>query len=742
MKKEERVEEHYSFCRICESLCGLKITTEADRILAIEPDREHVATDGFSCVKGLYQHEMYSSPDRLEKPLKRLEDGTYEEISWDQAVREIGQKVKSLRQQDGPDSIGMYVGTAAGFSVLHPVFAQGFMTGIGSKSMYSSSTQDCSNKFAVSRLMYGFPFTLPFPDLENTQCLIIVGANPVISKWSFLQVPNPVKKLKQLERRGGKLYIVDPRRTETAGIAGKHLYIRPGTDVFFYLSFLNLLVKKGGIDQEKASKYYTGVDELIGLTESWTPEKTAKVTGIAAETLDELVTAFIDSEKSALYCSTGVNMGGNGTLAFWLQEAINALSGNLDRKGGTLIGKGVMDFPKFGAKNGTLMRNDRSRIGDFGSVNDGFPGGLLADEILTPGQGQVKALFVTGGNPLITMANSERLKKAFESLELLVTLDIYQNETGSVADYVLPATDPFQRPDLPFIFPLMLGLQEQPYLQATEAILPPRGEQRDEASIYLDLCQASGVNLFGSVAGQKFFELIRSYHTKKRKLKYPSLPQRSILNGLLLLTRQKSFKSLLKYPHGKLRGRHEENSFLDSRILTDDKKVHLAPARLIEYSAKLEADFVREEEMADHFKLITKRAVTTHNSWTHNIGRMTEKGRETNYAYLHPDDMADLGLNAGDLIDVKSATAAIRIGVQPLDTLMRKVVAVPHGWGHQNARGLNHANKLKGVNVNILAAGGPEAREKISGMAHLTGIPGQLEKSQESLQPTWSGISA
>lgn len=734
-----KVEEHYSFCRICESLCGLKISTENNRIIGIEPDKDHVATDGFSCVKGLYQHEMYASPDRLKQPLKKQTDGSYVAIGWDQALAEIGDKVKKLRKEDGADSIAMYVGTAAGFSVLHPVFAQGFMTGIGSKSMYSSSTQDCSNKFAVSRLMYGFPFTLPFPDLENTNCLIIVGANPVISKWSFLQVPNPAKKLKNLEKRGGKLFIIDPRKTETANIAGEHIFIRPGTDVFFYLGFLHLLLEKEGMDEGKIKEYYSGMEEVTALAESWTPEKTTKVTGISAETMDELVSAYLLADKAALYCSTGVNMGGNGTLAFWLQEVINAVSGNLDRKGGTLVGHGVMDFPKFGAKNGTLMRSDRSRIGNFGSVNDGFPGGLLADEILTPGKGQVKAMFVTGGNPLITMANSERLKQAFESLELLVTLDIYQNETGSVADYVLPATDPFQRPDLPFIFPLMLGLQEKPYLQATEAVLKPRGEQRDEASIYLDLCKASGINLFGSRIAQKFFEFIQGYHTRKKKLKYLTLPQRAILNGLLRLTRQRSFKYLLKFPHGKLRSGHKEESFLENRILTKNKKVHLAPKELVELAAKLPEDYEKEIGSADKFKLITKRAVTTHNSWTHNIERMSDKGRNTNYAYLNPEDMQELGIESGQTVEITSATATVRLGVQPLDTIMPKVVAVPHGWGHQHAIGLNHANKLGGVNVNILAADGPEAIDKVSGMVHLTGIPVTIQKATAKPEPTWSG---
>ena len=736
----QELKTHHTFCRICESLCGLEVQTKDNKVVAIKPNADHVATEGFSCVKGLYQHEMYQSPDRLKYPLKRQSDGSYARISWDEAIQEIGDKVKQLRKEEGPDSIGMYVGTAAGFSVLHPVFAQGFMTGLGSKSMYSSSTQDCSNKFAVSKLMYGFPFTLPFPDLDNTKCLIIVGANPVVSKWSFLQVPNPSKKLKNLEKRGAKLYIVDPRKTETASIAGSHVFIRPGTDVFFYLSFLHELISQGGVDEAFCKNYTTGLDEIKELVKEWTPEKSALVTGIEANMLREMVAYYSQADGAALYCSTGVNMGGNGSLAFWLQEVINAISGNLDRKGGTLIGKGVMDFIKFGVKNGILMRQDKSRVGGMTSVNDAFPGGLMADEILTPGKGQLKALFVTGGNPLITVPNSEKLRKAYKKLELLVTLDIYQNETSSEAHYVLPCTDPLQRPDLPFIFPLMLGLQQKPYMQATKAVVKPEGEQRDEGSIYLALAKASGAPLFGSKLGQGFFEFIQGYHTRKNKSQFPTLPQESILNGLLRLTRQASFSNHLKHKNGILKADHKVDDFLKNRVMTADKKVHLAPNALCDLSAKLAADFELEKENARRFKLITKRAVTTHNSWTHNIERMTSKGRSTNYAYLHPMDMDELGLQEMDLIDVKSETASIRIAVKPLDTLMPKTMAVPHGWGHQHAKGLSHANKTAGVNVNILAADGPEKLDKVSGMAHLTGIIVDIKPALGALQATWSGI--
>ena len=737
---QEAIKTHHTFCRICESLCGLEVQTQNNRVIAIKPNEDHVATDGFSCVKGLYQHEMYQSPDRLKYPLKRQEDGSYARVSWPQAIKEIGDKVKQLHKDEGADAIGMYVGTAAGFSVLHPVFAQGFMTGLGSKSMYSSSTQDCSNKFAVSKLVYGFPFTLPFPDLDQTNCLIIVGANPIVSKWSFLQVPNPSKKLKNLERRGGKLYIIDPRKTETARVAGNHFFIRPSTDVFFYLSFLHELINQNGVDKQFVQDHTIGMDSVKDLVKDWSPEKTEEVTHIQASDLKAMVRDYIQADGAALYCSTGVNMGGNGSLAFWLQEVINAVSGNLDRKGGTLVGKGVMDFIKFGVKNGILMRTDKSRVGGMTSVNDAFPGGLLADEILTPGEGQLKALFVTGGNPLITMPNSEKLKTAFQKLELLVTLDIYQNETSSEAHYVLPCTDPLQRPDLPFIFPLMLGLQQKPYMQATKAVLDPVGEQRDESSIYLDLARACGMPLFGSKIAQSFFTGIQQYHTRKNKKDFPTLPQEALLNGLLRLTRQSSFKKIQKHKNGILNKEHDPGSFIPERVMTPGKKVCLAPEPLLEQSQELEIHFENEKVNSHRFKLITKRAVTTHNSWTHNIERMTSKGRATNYAYLHPNDMEDLNLKEMDLIDVCSETASIRIAVKSLSTLMPKTIAVPHGWGHQHAKGLNHANKTAGVNVNILAADGPERLDKISGMAHLTGILVDVKAAEGTLQATWSGI--
>ncbi len=735
-----------TFCRICESLCGLEVTVERqadgrERVASVRPNADHVATGGFACLKGLHQHELYDSPDRLEFPEKRVGD-RWERISWDQALSEIGAKLGQLRRERGPDSIGMYVGTAAGFSMLHPIFAQGFMQGLGSKSLYASATQDCSNKFAVAHRVYGFPFSQPYPDVDRAECLVVVGANPVVSKWSFLQVPNPIRRLREIQARGGRVWVIDPRRTETAKVASRHLFIRPGTDVFFYLSFLNELVAQGGVDRERVARTTTGFEAVEKLAQAWPAERSERVTKIPAESLRELVADFVQAEGASLYSSTGVNMGGDGALCFWLQEVINAVSGNLDRPGGTLVGEGIVDFARFGVRSGMFVSDTRSRIGGFPAVNDTFPGGVLADEILTPGEGQLRALFVTGGNPLITMANAGRLRRAFQELELLVTLDIYRNETGSLAHYTLPCTSPYERPDLLFAFPLLMGMQSRPYLQATEPVHAPSGEQRDEASIYLDLCEAADAPLFGSRVAQKILQGLRRFDRRRRTGRggLPGVPQELLLSLLLRLGREGSYRKLLQSRNGRSRQIRGAGSFLGERIVTEDRRVQLAPAELLERASGLEDRFRRHLD-DDGLRLITRRSHETHNSWTHNIESFVRGERQSNYLYIHPEDAKRAGLADGEVADVRSRTACVRVPVKLLSDLMPGTVALPHGWGHQHATGLTVAGATAGVNVNLLAADGPDEIEPISGMAHLTGIPVEVAPAAgPRATDSWSGL--
>ena len=728
----------HSFCRICESLCGLELSVDRGRIGGIRPDPAHFASQGFACLKGLKQMALYDSPDRLQHPLKRV-GGEFQEISWRQAFDEIGAKVRQLRGIS-PHALAMYVGTAAGFGVLHPVFAKGFMDGIGTRNFFGSSTQDCSNKFAVSTHMYGFPFTLTFPDVARTRCLVVVGANPVVSKWSFLQVPNPVSHLRAIEERGGRVFVVDPRRTETAKSAGEHVFIRPNTDVFFYLAFLRELIETGGIDRARVEAHMKGFDAVADLAAPWTPERTEEVTRIPAAMLREIVSAYREADGAALYCSTGVNMGAHGTLAFWIQEVINAASGNLDRRGGVLVGKGILDFPRLA--KGNLTKANTSRIGGFPAVNDVFPGAILADEIREEGPDRVRGLFVTGGNPLLTMAGGERLRSALGELDLLVVTDIFLNETASLAHYVLPATSPFERPDLPFVFPLMLGLQTRPYLQATRRVVEPAGQALDEATIYHELARTSGISLFGSSLAQGLVTGLRRLFGRRHDSGIREVPQELLLSLLLRFTGNGSFRKLLREPHGRPRPEPCGGDFLGARVPSDDGKVDLAPAPLLAEARRLEGAFEAERSAAGQLRLITRRQVKTHNSWTHNAAAFAREG-ETNHVYLHPRDAARCGLSEGDVADVRSKTAVVRLPVRILPDLMPGTVALPHGWGHQHARGLSTASRTAGVNVNLLAADGPAAADRISGMAHLTGIPVEVEPARGERDTTrWSGLPA
>ncbi len=735
--------EQHTFCRICEASCGLIAEIDEGKVVNLKPNKDHKGTLGFSCMKGLNQHKMYDSPDRLKYPLKRVGE-TFERISWDQALQEIGDKVKSLRAVSD-QSVSMYVGTAAGFSLLHPVFAEGFMQGIGSHNVFASSTQDCANRFASAEEMYGFPFFQPFVDLDNVECMLVVGTNPVVSKWTFLQVAHPVKRIKELVKRGGQAIFVDPRYTESAKVGTGHVYIRPDTDVYFFLSFLREVFELEAVDRDRVNRFMTGMDEIETLVRDWTPEKTSELTGIPPTRLRELVKTFVDARGAAIVTGTGIGMGSNGTLAHWLAEAINAVTGNLDSEGGTLVGRGIVDFPEFAREKGMFNRQQISRIGKFRELNGGFPGGILADEILTPGKDQIKALFVTGGNPLLTMANSERLYQAFQELELLVVTDIYLNETASLANYVLPAVSPLQRPDLPFVFPLLLGMQSIPYLAATEAIVEPEGEQRDEATIYTDLATACNAPLFGSKVAQWGLRLLKTLNSlPPLRGRQPSLPQRWILGQVLKRSGNGSFHELLEHGAGRSIEGAKPDDFLGKRPTTGDRKVRLAPPRFLEKSAGLQASFDQQiiEIREGSFRLITKRAHSTHNSWTQNIDELTNgESNRTNFAYLHPDDAAELGLAAGDAVEVSSKVATVRLPVRFNKDLMRGAVAIPHGWGHQRAKGLSVAGAIAGVNVNLLAADGPDQVEDLSGMAQLTGIPVQLRPAAENpIAASWSGM--
>jgi anaerobic selenocysteine-containing dehydrogenase len=610
--------------------------------------------------------------------------------------------------------VSAYLGNPISFSLLPPILTAAFLQGLGSRNLFQTGSQDCNNKFAVAERVYGFPFIQPFPDVDQTHCLIIIGSNPAVSRGSFIQLPDPIRRLRAIEARGGKVFHLNPRRTETAKQLGTHVFIRPDTDVYFLLSFLNEVIAQGAFDQDRVSRFMRGLDTLRKVAEPWPAERTAEITGVPAETLREMVDAYVEADGAALHLSTGVNQGSHGTLAFWIQETINAISGNLDRIGGTLVGHGyVKDFPKLARKGGHTMRKDVSRVGRLPSVADTFPAGLMADEILTPGDGRVRALFCVSGNPLLTVPNSNgRLEEALGALELLVVIDIFKNETANHAHYILPGSSALQRPDLPFVFQSLMGVQPVPYAQYTDALVPLDAEQRDETMILLQLAKACGSRLFGSRLASGVLKTAMSLGLTTER--FLALMARGFRLG--------SLDGLRREPHGRLLEPHRGGDFLGVRVVTDDGLLDLAPKDLVAAASELEADFEIEVARRGDFKLISKREQHSHNSWLHNHPRFVEGKRSTNYLYMHPDDARRIGVESGAVVEVRSSVAAVRLPVQLTEEMMIGAVALPHGWGHQAADGLSVASKTTGVNVNLLAADGPDELEYFSGMAKLNGI--------------------
>jgi len=723
---------HTTFCRICEASCGLRVEVQNNRVTKIRPDSDHPVTKGYACVKGIRFDEVQHAPDRVLHPLKRTE-GELAPTDWTSAIDEIGRRLRAIIDEHGPSSVGFYIGNPCGFSTTIPIFLNGLMAAVRTKKVFSVGSLDCANKFRVSQEMYGSPFMLSFPDITNTNFLMMIGANPAVSHTSVVQLPHPITELKAIEARGGKVVFLNPRRTETAKAVGEHHFIRPGTDVFFLLSFLRELLEIGAVDHDKVERHMSGLEEVAAMVYRWTPEKTANVTEVPERTLRSLAGQYAEADGATLFCSTGVNQGGFGTLAFWLLEVINAVSGNLDRRGGSLVSKGAIDLPRLGKRAGMFRRGRRSRFGDLPMVADTLPATTLADEILTEGEGeQLKALFVVAGNPILSAPNPEgRLSKAFKKLDLLVSFDLFRSETAELSDFVLPGPTFLERPDLQMTFQLMSGTQPVRYMQYTEPVLQMPDTVRDEWWVFSEIARAARLPFFGNRFVEKLFDLNRRAAARSAIHSRIGLSHRRLLGLFTLLGSGMTPRRLAKrYPHGRLLKPNRPGWFLKRGVLTPDGRVDLAPVDFLDGAeADLEAGYRKELRSATVLKLISKREKRGHNSWMHNSPALGGKAQETNRLYMHPDDAAEAGLRNGDLADVGTEHGSVQVPVQISDDLMRYVVALPHGWGHRDS-GLMYASVHRaGVNVNALAGDGARNTERLSGMAQLTALSVRVKRA-------------
>ena len=696
-------------------------TVEEGRLTKLRPDRDHPVSKGFACPKGIAFAEVHNDPDRVLHPLKRTPGGGFEPVSWDAAMDDITARLKVVVAEHGSEGVGWYMGNPSAFSASHALWVTAFMTMLRSQHAYGAGSQDVNNRFAASHLLYGTQVVAPVPDLARTDLLVIIGANPVVSHGSVVTAPRFKDELHGIVARQGRVVVIDPRRTETAK-AFEWLPITPDGDAFLLLALINVLFAEGRAQTQQAR----GADALCALAEPFTPESVADATGIDAATIRQLARDLATTERASVYGRTGTCLGRSGTLTAFLLDAVNLLAGNLDAEGGAMFGD--LGLPGLRTLTGLAQRllpvgyaSRRSRVGGFPNVLGQMPASLMAKEVTTPGKGQLKALFVSAGNPVLSVPDGDELERALPQLDLMVSLDLYVNETNAHADYVLPATTMYEREDFPIAFQ---QLQTTPFRQATPKVVEPAGEAREEWTVVEALMRAlwrtSPVFAAGAL-GQRALAVLGQRVTPT-----------DVVDGAIRLARGGTLRGGLSFgklvrdhPHGVKLADHLSPGQLRTTVVHRDRRVRLDHP---EIAIEIERLQDRRDDPAFPLRLIGMRELRSENSWMHNAPLLL-RGGLTHTARMHPEDAAELGIAEGDAVRLSSPTGAgIELPATLTDDLKRGVTAVPHGWGHKGTGRWRKANAAGGVNVNRLMSTDPADLERLAGMAHLNGVPIRAER--------------
>lgn len=737
--------EHRTYCRICEPLCGMVATVRDGELVRLRPDAEHPLSQGFACPKGIAFAEVQNDPDRVRHPLRRTADGSFEQVSWATAMADITARLRRIHREHGGDGIGWYFGNPTAFNVGHLLWLPAFMLALGSRQFFSAGSQDVNNRFVASEWLYGSPITAPVPDLGRTDLLVVIGANPVVSHGSVVTAPRIKDELHGIVERGGRVVVIDPRRTETAK-AFQWLPIAPDGDAHLLLSLLHVLFEEHLADDAAIARQSRGAAGLRALAAPFPPEATVAHHGVPADEVRALARALGTTERAAVYGRTGTCLGRSGTLTTFLLDAVNLVAGNLDREGGAMFGTlGIPGERAAGRLAARLLPlgHDarRSRVGDLPHVLGTAPAAVMAKEITTPGPGRIRALFVSAGNPVLSVPNGDELEAALDDLELLVSLDLYVNETNAHADYVLPATTMYERDDFPLAFQT---LHLTPFRQATRAVVPPAGEAREEWRVVDDLLH--GLRRATPALGALW--AVRRGAALVAGRGKPSLAgtPRLVVDAVVRLARGGdrfglrrgglTLRRLLDdHPEGVVLADRLRGGVLRDVVWHRDRRVrldHPAVAREVRRLAE------RRPDPEHPLRLIGMRELRSENSWLHNAPLLVRGGR-TQAARIRPDDAAAIGLQDGGLVRLSTRHGSIELPALLTEDLAPGVVAVPHGWGHKgtggwrganaagNGRGGTAGGRPGGVNVNLLTSSDPADLEPVAGMAHLNGVPVRAE---------------
>jgi anaerobic selenocysteine-containing dehydrogenase len=731
----------YRTCPLCEATCGLEITLDNGCVAGIRGDKDDVFSKGYLCPKGAALGELHEDPDLLRSPLVK-KNGRFEPVSWDEAFRAVEKGLAPVIEKYGKNAVAVYLGNPMVHTMSGTLYGRVFVKALGSRNVYSASTLDQMPKQVACGLMYGGAGIIPVPDLDRTDYLCVIGANPFASNGSLCTAPGFPDRLRAIKNRG-RLVVIDPIRTRTAREADWHLPIRPGSDALLLMALVNVLFAEGLADPGHLKDHINGLGEIETLAQDFTPEKVSAKCGLDAEDIRTLARELAHAPTAAVYGRMGASTVQFGGLCSWLVDVVTILTGNLDKPGGAMFSNPAHARPnaKPGGKGFSIGRW-ATRVKGLPEVCSELPVAALCDEITTPGDGQIKALVTMAANPVLTMPNGARLDQALAGLDFMVSVDFYLNETTRQANVILPPPGPLAVGQYDFAF---YGLSVRNVSKYSSPILP-EPDRPDKWEILLKLSLiVSGQGASGDIAG--FDDMVAAMMAGKEcglpdSPVYGSTPDDVLkalgdkrgperLLDLMIRTGAYgdgfgknpdglSLDKLLEHPHGIDLGPLTPR--IPEILKTQSAKIELAPQPLVEDVNRLR-DFMNEKSAP--YVMVGRRHILSNNSWMHNLPTLM-KGPDRCTLQLHPDDASKLGLKDGDSARIKTDAGQVVAPVEITGDLQPGVVSLPHGYGH-NLDGIQMqvAESHPGINSNLLAC--EDAFDPLTGTSILNGIAVTIE---------------
>ncbi|RCH65085.1 molybdopterin oxidoreductase family protein [Streptomyces sp. SDr-06] len=726
-------------CPLCEATCGLSLTVEGGRVTGARGDADDVFSRGFICPKGAAFADVDNDPDRLTGPLVRR-DGTLEKAGWDEAFDLIAARLRPVIEQYGPNAVGVVLGNPNVHTMAGALYPPVLLGALRTRNLFTASTLDQMPKHVSSGLLFGDPFAIPVPDLDRTGHLLLLGANPLESNGSLCTAPDFPGRLKALRKRGGTLTVVDPRRTRTAKLADRHVAIRPGTDALLLASVAHVLFEEKLVAPGELETHLEGLAEVADATREFVPEVVGPVCDVAADEIRAIARELAAAPTAAVYGRIGSCTVEHGTLANWLVDVLNAVTGNLDRPGGALFPLSATDrTPRpAGPGKGFALGRWRSRVGGHPEVKSELPLAALAEEIETPGEGRIRVLIASAANPVLSAPDGDRLDRALAGLDFMVSIDPYLNETSRHADVVLPPPPPSQSAHFDFAFN---GFAVRNQVRYTRPAVPLADGRMDECEIHARLVLAA-TGMHGAapdavdalVIDGALAKAVADPHSPVHgrdakdlaaRLTGVSGPERRLDLMLRLGPYGDGFGArpdgltldrVLARPHGIDLGPLEPR--LPQVLRTRSGRIELLPAPIAADLPRLRAALSRRP---DSLVLVGRRHLRSNNSWLHNIPALNG-GSNRCTLQIHPEDATRLGLADGADVRITAEGGAVTAPVEITDSVRRGVVSLPHGWGHSRPGSrLAVASDRPGVNVNQLLDG--SRIDPLSGTAVLNGFP-------------------